>query len=151
MHEADQKRAALADLRKQAEGARHPYTPRMSAAHRRRLSEVQTVEEELAERLRLSKSIEAQLQGIIERAAPWRSQAIHDRRHLKQKLAELEQMDHQGVEELLEVANADEAPWLKLYTSKTEPTLSMQRLVDEAEAHERRTNRSTQRAYRPKK
>jgi hypothetical protein len=151
LHEADLKRAALADLRKQADGARRPYTPRMSAAHRRRLAEIRTIEEELAERVRLSKSIHEQLEGISHRSSPWRQQAIHDRRHLKQKLAELEQLDHQAVEELLDVANADEAPWLKLYTSKTEPTLSMQRLVDEAEAHERRTNRSTQRAYRPKK
>jgi hypothetical protein len=151
LHEADLKRAALADLRKQAESARRPYTPRMSAAYRRRLAEIRTIEEELAERVRLSKSIHEQLESINHRSLPWRQQAIHDRRHLKQKLAELEQLDHQAVEELLEIANADEAPWLKLYTSKTEPTLSMQRLVDEAEAHERRTNRSTRRAYRPKK
>jgi MobA/MobL family. len=151
LHDSDQKRAALADLRKQASEARKPYTPRMNAAHLRRLREIQTVEEELVERLRLSKSIEAQLEGISERAAPWRSQAIHDRRHLKLHLAELEAQDHQAIVELLAVANGEELPWLKLYTSKTEPTLSMQRLVDEAEAHERRTNRSTQRAYRPKK
>lgn len=151
LHEADLKRAALADLRKQAESARRPYTPRMSAAYRRRLAEIRTIEEELAERVRLSKSIHEQLEGINHRSSPWRQQAIHDRRHLKQKLAELEQLDHQAVEELLEVANADEARWLKLYTSKTEPALSVQRLVDEAEAHERRTSRSTQRAYRPKK
>jgi hypothetical protein len=149
--DADQKREALGALRREHDQARRPYTPHMQAAHRRRLAQIRTIEEEVAERARLSVSIDAQMADISQRAKPWRSQAIHDRFKLKGHLAELERQDHQAVEDLLSVANSDELPWLKLYTSKTEPTLSLQRLVDEAETQARRTDRTTQRAYRPKR
>ncbi|WP_369928805.1 MobA/MobL family protein [Xanthomonas sp. NCPPB 2632] len=149
--DADQKREALGALRREHDQARRPYTPRMQAAHRRRLAQIRTIEEEVAERARLSVSIDAQMADISQRAKPWRSQAIHDRFKLKGHLAELERQDHQAVEDLLSVANSDELPWLKLYTSKTEPTLSLQKLVDAAEAAEdgRKVDRTTQKAHRP--
>jgi len=65
-------------------------------------------------------------------------------------LAGLEAQDHLAVEDLLGVAKVDELPWLKLYTSRTDLKMSLQREMDEAEAQARRTDRANQRAYRPK-
>ncbi len=148
-YESEQKRKALDELRRQAQGARHPYTPRMSAAHRKRLAEIRTLEEEVADRFRVSNGIEEQIKDIAKRAMPWRLHAIEDRRKVKHRLALLEASDHTAVEELLEVANADEQPWLKLYAATSEPTMSLQKLVNAAEAEGRNVNRTAQKAHRP--
>lgn len=121
----------------------------MSAAHRKRLAEIRTLEEEVADRFRVSNGIEEQLKDIAKRALPWRLHAIDDRRKVKHRLALLETADHTAVEELLEVANADEQPWLKLYAATSEPTMSLQKLVNAAEAEGRNVNRTAQKTHRP--
>lgn len=150
--ELEQKRAVRSDLRRENSTARHPYRPAMSAAHRRSLAAIQTLDEEIADRLRLSASIEEQMEANARRAQPWRHQAIQERRRLKQRIAILAAEDPKEVERLVDVANASERPWLKLYSATKEPTLSLQKLVDAAEATEedpREVDRTTQKAYRP--
>ncbi|MDF3982173.1 MobA/MobL family protein [Luteibacter sp. PPL554] len=152
--ESEQKREALAELRRQTDPSVAPpaYRPRLSAAHRARLAKIPTLEEELRERQRLVVSLDQQLEDLAQRAAPWRHQAIVDRRRLKDRLGALQEEDPDALQQLIGVANAEEQPWLKLYTASNEPTLSLQKLVDAAEAsgeEQRKVDRTTQKAFRP--
>jgi len=148
---ADQQRGALADLRQEHAMARKPYTPRMSAAHRGRLAKIRTLEEELADKYRLSQSIDEQLHGISRRSQPWRLRGLNERRLLKLSLTELHARDAEATNDLLGVAAEDELPWLKLLTARSEPTVSLQKLADAAEAGERKTNQGAKHAFRPPK
>lgn len=148
---ADQQRGALAELRQEHAAARKPYTPRMSAAHRARLAKIRTLEEEVADKYRLSQSIDEQLHDISRRSQPWRLRGLNERRLLKLSLAELHAQDAQASNDLVGVAAEDELPWLKLLGATSEPTLSLQKLADAAEAGERKSSQGAQHAFRPPK
>lgn len=149
--DVQRKREAAETLRHEVQQGGKPFTPWMTAAHRRKLAEIQTLEEEVAERLRMSADIDEQLQGIAERADPWRAQVKQSRRTLKQRLGELREADGAAMEDLIGVATDGERPWLKMYSATTEPTLSLQQVVDAAEAEGRRKDRTTKRTYRPRR
>jgi uncharacterized coiled-coil protein SlyX len=108
--------------------------PRLSAAHRRRLAEIKTVNEEMAEKQRVAASLETQLSELGQRMNPWEKQAIHDRQMVKRHLAELIKEGPEHVEQLLAVANEDEQPWLKMYSARKEPMLALQAMVNAADA-----------------
>ncbi|MDY1549579.1 MobA/MobL family protein [Luteibacter sahnii] len=149
--DVQRKREAAETLQHEVHQGSRPFTPWMTPAHRRKLAEIQTLEEEVAERLRMSAHIDEQLQGIAERADPWRAQVKQARRTLKQRLVALREVDSEAMEDLLGVATNRERPWLKMYSATTEPTLSLQQMVDAAEAEGRRKDRTTKRAYRPRR
>jgi len=149
--DVQRKREAAETLQHEVHQGNRPFTPWMTAAHRRKLAQIHTLEEEVAERLRMSAHIDEQLQGIAERADPWRAQVKQSRRTLKQRLGELREADGAAMEDLIGVATDGERPWLKMYSATTEPTLSLQQVVDAAEAEGRRKDRTTKRTYRPRR
>lgn len=106
---------------------------RVSAAHRKRLAEIQTLDEEIRAKVRLGERLDAHVQAMGERMDPWHAQVKADRRHLKAQLAELaeEGLDH--VDTLLEVASPTEKPWIAMYQKRHEPQRSMQTAVDRQE------------------
>lgn len=149
--EAQRKREASELLRHEVQQPGRPFTPWQTPAHRRKLAEIQTLEEEAEERLRMSGHINEQLQGIAERGDPWRAQVKQARRHLKQRLGDLREADADAMDDLLTVATGHERPWLKLYSATTEPTMTLQQIVDAAEAEGRRKDRVTRRVHRPRR
>lgn len=145
------KREAAEMLQHEVHEGRRPFTPWMTPAHRRKLADIQTLEEEVAERLRMSAHINEQLQGITERGDPWRAQVKQARRNLKRQLGDLREADAEALDDLIGVATGHERPWLKLYSATTEPTMSLQQIVDAAEAEGRRKDRTTRRVHRPRR
>jgi hypothetical protein len=134
-HEADLQRQHRDRLRRDDATARPPNTPRLSSAHRKRLAEILTVDEEIAEKQRVAASLETQLSELGQRMNPWEKQAIDDRQQVKHHLGELLKEGPEHVEQLLAVANEDEAPWLKLYSARKEPMLALQNAVNEQEGN----------------
>lgn len=106
---------------------------RLSAAHRKRLAEIQTLDEEIATKIRLGASLDEQVQALGERMDPWRVQVKADRRHLKVQLADLAAEGREHVETLLEVATPTERPWIAMYQKRDEPQRSLQDVVDQRE------------------
>lgn len=121
-------------LRRDDATARPPNTPRLSSSHRRRLAEILTVDEEIADKKRLAASLEMQLSELGQRMNPWEKQAIVDRQQVKHHLGELMKEGPEHVEQLLDVANKDERPWLELYSARKEPMFALQNVVNEQEA-----------------
>ena len=118
---------------------------RLSAAHRKRLAQIQTLDEEIATKIRLGASLDEQVQALSERMDPWRVQVKADRQHLKGQLADLAAEGREHVETLLEVATPTERPWIAMYQKRDEPQRSLQHVVDQRE-----TGRGTKPKLRPK-
>jgi len=94
--------------------------------------------------------LDQQLEDLAQRASPWRHQAIIDRRRLKGRLAALQEEDPEALQQLIVAANAEEQPWLRLYTASNEPALSLEKLVDAADAsgeEQRKVDRTTRRHF----
>lgn len=70
-------------------------------------------------------------------------QAIDDRQGVAHHLVELIKGGLEHVEQLLAVANDDEAPWLKLYSARKEPMLALQAMVNAADPPDEPQLRST--------
>jgi len=118
---------------------------RLSAAHCKRLAEIQTLDEEIATKIRLGASLDEQVQALSERMDPWRVQVKADRQHLKAQLADLADEGREHVETLLEVATPTERPWIAMYQKRDEPQRSLQDVVDQREK-----GRGTKPVLRPK-
>lgn len=118
---------------------------RLSAAHRKRLAEIQTLDEEIVTKIRLVASLDEQVQALGERMDPWRVQLKADRQHLKVQLADLAAERREHEETLLEVATPTEQPWIAVFKKMGYPRQSLQDLVDEREKA-----RGTKPALRPK-
>jgi len=148
-HEAELQQRYAERLRREDAAVRRPDAPRMSAAHRRRLVEIQTASEELEDKLRVVASLEDQLNGLSRRMDPWKAEASHERRQVKRQLGELLSDGADHVDQLLSVANDVERPWLQLYLARSEPTISLQKEVNRHENDNLRAAYTPQRPIRP--
>jgi hypothetical protein len=148
-HETDLQREHRDRLRREGAAARRPTSPRLSATHRKRLAEIATIGEELADKQRIAASLETQLSALGQRMDPWCKQAIHDRQLVKRRIGELLAEGPEHIEQLLEVANEDERPWLALYSARKEPSVTLQQIVNNEESKETRIGHAPQRTSRP--